>query len=252
MRTPAARFLVSALAALALTTVPVAVAGKPGTSGTSGCTRNAPAVSVDNNWGWSQWGSWGMPGQELEYFVTVMNYDVGCSASSFVVEVAAPSGFSVSLATNTVSIKSSSSGYLRAYVTSPSPIADGDYPLAVTVRRAGTSEAAGSAQSNYKVYSTDTTAPTLFWQNPADGATISGRSYSVTVSSSDDHAVKKIDLYVDGVLKSATACDNVTYICQLSYNWSLRRTARGAHTVTFRSTDWMDNVGSMTLNVTVS
>jgi hypothetical protein len=53
-------------------------------------------------------------------------------------------------------------------------------------------------RSYYKVYSSDTVAPTLYWPNPWDGQTISGSSFNFTVSSNDDHAVKQIDLYVDG------------------------------------------------------
>ena len=59
---------------------------RPSTSAGGGrkgsCTRNAPGVSIENSWGWSQWGSWGMPGQQLTYLIDVRNYDVGCSSSS--------------------------------------------------------------------------------------------------------------------------------------------------------------------------
>ena len=73
-------------------------------------------------------------------------------------------------------------------------------------------------------------------------------SDTATVASNDDHAVKKIDLYLDGAFVSTTACDNVTYICQLYYKWSLRR-VQGQHTATFRShPDWMrGNVGALTV-----
>ena len=57
--------------------VPVGVGAKGGPSGTSGCTESVPTVQVDNNWAWSQWGSWGKPGQQLMYAINVMNTDVG-------------------------------------------------------------------------------------------------------------------------------------------------------------------------------
>ena len=91
--------------------------------------------------------------------------------------------------------------------------------------------------------------PTLFWPSPVDGTTISGRSYNVAVTSSDDHAVKKIDLYLDGAYASTTSCDDITYICQLNYSWSPRT---GQHTATFKSYDWMGNVGALTVSFTVS
>jgi hypothetical protein len=244
--------------ALTLALVPAALGkGKPGGGGGHGgggggatsCTQSAPAISVDNNWAWSGIGSWGLPGQQVMYAIQLMNYDIGCGSSSFVVSVSAPSGFSVSIPTNTISLNSSSSGYLWAYVTSPTTALAGNYPLTFTVTRAGTSSPSSSYTSYFKVYTSDSTAPTLFWQNPGEGQTITGRSYMVTVSSSDDHAVQKIELYMDGAYISTKACDSVTYICQLSYSWS---GASGAHTATFKSTDWKGNVGALAVHFTVS
>jgi Bacterial Ig domain len=103
----------------------------------------------------------------------------------------------------------------------------------------------------YKVYSTDTVAPTLHWPNPADGVTIGGGSYQIVVSSSDDHAVEKIELFIDNTYTAATTCDDIAYECQLAYNWSLRG-VHGRHTVTFRSHDWIGNVGTLTTTVNVS
>jgi hypothetical protein len=213
------------------------------------CTRNAPGVSIENSWGWSQWGSWGMPGQQLTYLIDVRNYDVGCSSSSFVITASAPDGFSVSLPTASVSLKSSTTGYLWAYVTSPSAIADADYPLTFTVDRAGGSSPA-SATSTYKVYSSDTFAPWLYWPNPGDGTTISGSSYTVAISTSDDHAVKTVDLYLDDVYTSTATCDDISDTCQLFYNWSIRG-LQGQHTATFMSYDWMGNVGILTVTFTI-
>ncbi len=223
-------------------------AGGGGSHHTS-CTRNAPGVSIENSWGWSQWGSWGMPGQQLTYLIDVRNYDIGCSSSSFVISVSAPDGFSVSLPTAAISLKSSTTGYLWAYVTSPNPIADGDYPLTFTVDRAGGSNPA-SATSYYKVYSSDTVAPWLYWPNPGDGTTISGSSYTVAISTSDDHAVKTVDLYLDDVYTTTASCDDISDTCQLFYNWSIRG-LQGQHTATFKSYDWMGNVGVLTVTFTV-
>jgi hypothetical protein len=238
------------LGALALA-VPAALASKPG--GTSGCTQKAPSVTVDNNWAWGSTGSWGLPGQRLSYAIRVTNNDAGCGSSNFVISVSAPNGFAVSVQTNAIALKAPSSGYLWADVTAPSVIGDGNYALVVTVQRSGSSDAASASTttSYYKVYSSDSTAPTLFWENPWEGATISGRSYNVTVSSSDDHAVKRIDLYLDGNFVSTQACDDVTYICKLNYPWSIRG-SKGQHTARFKATDWMGNVGVLTTAFTVS
>jgi hypothetical protein len=244
--------LVAALGTFVLLPVPGAFAGG-GANGGGGkaCSRNAPALSVDNNWAWATPGSWGLPGQQLTYAINVMNYDVGCTAASFIISMSAPSGFSVSIPTSTVSLRSSSSAYLWAYVNSPGTATDGDYPLRATVQRVGTSTPSATDTSYYKVYSTDTAAPTLFWPNPGAGQTISGNSYNIAVSSSDDHAVRKIELYIDNAYRSTTLCDDITYTCQLYYKWSLNG-ARGQHAVTFKSYDWLGNVGAMTVNVSVS
>jgi len=248
----------AALVVLALALSPAAAlagggahGGGHGGGGSTSCTQSAPGVAVQNNYAWSQWGSWGLPGQQLTYLIDVINYDVGCGSSSFTVSISAPAGFSVAPATSTVSIASGATAYVWAHVTAPGSIADGDYPLTVTVSRTGVSTAASAASfvSYYKVYSSDALAPTLFWPNPAEGMTISGRSYNVVVSSSDDHAVKTIDLYIDDVFKSETICDGIAYTCQFSYKWS---TSKGGHTATFKSTDWTGNVAVLRVAFTVA
>ncbi len=250
--------LVALLLALALLAVPAAFAargggGKPGGGGGGGgkpgggggsCVPTAPGVVVDNTWAWGAPGSYGQPGQQLTYAIDVINY---CGSSSFVVSIAAPSGFTVSLPTNTISLGSGSSGYVWAKITSPSTAANGDYPLTVTVQQTS-SGLTGSYASSYKVYSSDSVAPTLFWPSPADGATISHSSY-VSVSANDDHAVKTIDLYIDNVYKSTTTCDDISSTCNLGYNWS---GSVGQHTARFEAHDWMGNTGVTTTSFTAS
>jgi Bacterial Ig domain len=230
--------------------VPAALAGKPGGGGTGGkCTRKPPRIAVDNTCKWGAWGSWGTAGQQLTYAMNVMNYDVGCRSSNFVVGVSAPSGFSTAVPTNTLTVKSSSSRYVYASVTSPATAAEGDYPLAFTVRRAGGSDG-GTFTSYYKVYSSDSAAPTLYWVSPGDGARISGASYIFSVTSEDDHAVKRIELYVDGTYRSTTVCDNVAYNCQMHAPTSVQ--GQGQHTATFKSYDWFGNIGTLTVGFTVA
>jgi hypothetical protein len=214
------------------------------------CTRSTPGVSVENTWAWGQTGSWGLAGQKLTYQIQITNYDLGCRSSSFVMSLSAPTGFSVSIPTNTISLKSSFTGYLVAYVTSPSEIADGTSALTVAVQRAGTSSPVTSI-TYYKTYSSDTVAPTLYWPSVANGQAISGRAYNVSVSSNDEHAVKTIDLYIDNVYKSTMVCDDIAYTCQLAYNWSLSG-VQGQHTATFNAYDWMGNRATLTATFTVS
>jgi Bacterial Ig domain len=233
---------------LALMLVPAALAANHGGKGS--CTQNAPGVSVENNWAWGQTGSWGLPGQQRAYQIRVVNNDVYCSSSSFVVSLIAPAGFSVSMPTNTISLKSTTQGYLWAYVTSPSGATDGDYQLGLTAQRSGTTNSMASSTTYYKVYSSDSVAPTVYWPNPADGQTLSGSSYNFAVSSNDDHAVKKIDLYIDNVYQTTTTCQDISYDCELYYPVSLRGLT-GQHTATFKAYDWMDNISVLTTTFSV-
>jgi hypothetical protein len=225
--------------------------GGSGGSGSTSCTQSQPRATIDNTWAWGSKGSWGMPGQKLTYAIDVINDDVGCGSTSFVVDLTAPDGFTVSIPTNTVTLASASTGYVWAYVTSPGSAADGNYQLTASVQRAGGSGGGGTATSYYKVYSSDTVAPKLFWENPTDGGAVSGSTLNVGFASSDDHAVKKLDLLVDGNAVGSTLCDNISSDCQVSYSWSIRQ-VRGEHTATFKSTDWMGNVATETVTFSVN
>jgi Bacterial Ig domain len=247
MGTSSRSLLIVTTAIIVSSAGPAALAG-----GNGGCAPSAPRAAITNTWAWQAPGSWGLPGQKLTYSILVFNQDVGCGSSGFVVGMSAPSGFAISIPTNTITLASAANGYVWAYVTSPATIADGDYPLTVTVDRAGSSApSAPSGSSSYKVYSSDTVAPTLVMPKPADGATIKGRSYSVSVTSSDDHAVKQIDLSIDGVYTSTTQCADISYQCLLHYGWAIRK-IHGRHTATFRSTDWKGNAASLSVTFTVN
>jgi hypothetical protein len=227
--------------------------GHGGGGSTTSCTQGAPRVSIDNTWAWASPGSWGMPGQELRYAIDVFNNDVGCGSSSFVVTLTAPEGVPVSVPAGSISLSSASTGYVWAYVTSPTTAVDGDYPLSATVERVGSSGAlvAVTATSYYKVYSSDTVGPRMYWENPSDGGTLSGRTTYVGFASSDDHAVKSLDVTLDGASVASGPCDNTSSDCQLSYKWSIRR-VHGIHTATFTSTDWMGNISTQTVTFTVN
>jgi tryptophan synthase alpha subunit len=91
----------------------------------------------------------------------------------------------------------------------------------------------------------------LYWTNPSDGGALSGRTAYVGFTSSDDHAVKKLDLSLDGVAVGSVLCDNISSDCQVSYKWSIRR-VHGQHTATYKSTDWLGNVATQTATFTVN
>jgi hypothetical protein len=258
-RSPITRVVLVSLL-LALTLVPGALASRGAKShtfaasrikpGGGGCTPSAPGIAVQNTYGWGQYGSWGLPNQRLGYQVRIDDLDVGCGSTTFNFSVSAPDGFTVEVSTSSVSLRSGMSTYLWAYVTSPSTASDGDYPLTATVTRSA-SGATASQTALYRVYSSDSTPPTLFFSNPADGETMSGSSYNFVVMSNDDHAVQRVELAIDGVNRSTSTCQNISYNCSFSYRWSLRH-EQGQHTATFTSYDWWGNPASLTVHFTVS
>ena len=93
----------------------------------------------------------------------------------------------------------------------------------------------------------------MFWANPGDGTSISGRSYNVSVASSDDHQLTKIELYIDNAHSptATNSCDGVAYRCQLFYKWAIRR-VHGQHSATFKSYDYLGNVGALTVTFNVN
>jgi hypothetical protein len=244
--------LIAVVSLIAILIVSPSIAAARPSSGSSGCVQSAPRAAIDNNWAWGSSGSWGMPGQQLRYAIDVFNNDVGCGSTTFVVTLSAPSGFSVSAPTNMISLASASTGYVFMDVSSPTTIADGDYSLTVSVGRGGTGASVQSGSSFYKVYSSDAVAPQLYWIYPGDGTAITGRSTYVSIAANDDHAVRRVDLSIDGVPTATTGtCDNTSYECGLSYKWSIRR-VHGTHTATFTATDWMGNVATQSATFTVN
>ncbi len=93
----------------------------------------------------------------------------------------------------------------------------------------------------------DTTPPTTSITAPANGATVSG-TINVTATASDNVGVTKMEIYIDGALKTSN-----TNATSLTYSWNTTTAANGAHTITSKAYDAANNVGtSSTVSVTVS
>jgi chitinase len=92
----------------------------------------------------------------------------------------------------------------------------------------------------------DTTAPTVTINNPANGASITGqKKVNISASASDNNVVIKVELYIDGALKTTVTTPN------LSYNWSINRNVKaGSHTITVKAYDATGNVGQSSVTVT--
>ena len=93
----------------------------------------------------------------------------------------------------------------------------------------------------------DTTAPTTSVTAPANGATVSG-TVSVTATASDNVGVTRMEIYIDGALKTSN-----TNATSLTYSWNTTTFANGSHTIVSKAYDAANNVGtSSTITVTVS
>ena len=82
----------------------------------------------------------------------------------------------------------------------------------------------------------DVTPPTVNITSPGSGASVSG-NVSVLVSASDNVAVTKVELYVDGVLQSTATTSPFTN------RWNARKERAGAHTMQCKAYDAAGNVG---------
>ena len=85
----------------------------------------------------------------------------------------------------------------------------------------------------------DTTAPVTAVTNPKNGASIAGlRSVSVAVASSDNIAVTRAELYINGRLTASSTSGNFTF------SWNTSRLASGTYQLQSRAFDAAGNVAS--------
>ncbi len=91
----------------------------------------------------------------------------------------------------------------------------------------------------------DTTPPTVRITAPLSGATVAG-TISVQGTATDNVGVTSIELDVDGVAV-ATAT-----VSPFAFSWNTAASANGSHTLTVKAYDAANNVGSVSVSVTVS
>jgi subtilisin family serine protease len=90
----------------------------------------------------------------------------------------------------------------------------------------------------------DTTAPTVAITNPTDDQTISGKT-KIIVLASDDSEISKVEIFIDGTLKS-TLTGN-TY----EYNWNPKGASSGIHTISSIATDNYGNSAQTSIDVII-
>lgn len=88
--------------------------------------------------------------------------------------------------------------------------------------------------------SSDYTVPVTSITSPAAGATVSSTTQRIDVNATDNVAVTRIELYIDGKLFGTSNTASATF------SWSTRRVTRGAHTLQSYAYDLAGNIGAST------
>ncbi len=89
----------------------------------------------------------------------------------------------------------------------------------------------------------DTIAPTVSISSPANGAKIGNGTY-ISASSSDNVGVKKMEVYIDGVIKASSVTNSI------AYTWTSYYAAAGSHLIAIKAYDAAGNVGQASVSVT--
>jgi len=90
----------------------------------------------------------------------------------------------------------------------------------------------------------DTTAPSVAFSSPADGAILAGTA-NISLSATDNVGVTKVELYIGGVLYGQSSSASATF------SWNTTNSLDGAYTLEARAYDAANNVASKSINVTV-
>ncbi|MGV7226936.1 MAG: S8 family serine peptidase [Nitrosopumilus sp.] len=88
----------------------------------------------------------------------------------------------------------------------------------------------------------DSTAPTVAITNPTDGQIITGKT-RIVVLASDDSEISKVEIFIDGTLKSTLT--GSTY----EYNWNPKGASGGTHTISSVATDISGNSAETSIDV---
>jgi poly(hydroxyalkanoate) depolymerase family esterase len=92
----------------------------------------------------------------------------------------------------------------------------------------------------------DTVAPTVSISSPSDGAGVS-KNVTISASASDNVGVTKVEIYIDGSLKSTISAP------PYDYTWNSAKSTNGNHNITAKAYDAAGNVGiSSPISVRVS
>jgi subtilisin family serine protease len=110
-------------------------------------------------------------------------------------------------------------------------------------------DAAGNVGSTTRTVtvsnSSDTTAPLVAISSPSNGTSVTGlKTLTIKVAATDNISVTRIELYVDGALKSKVTSGS------LSWSWNDKSTSSGQHVITAKAFDGAGNQARSSVSVT--
>jgi fibronectin type 3 domain-containing protein len=92
----------------------------------------------------------------------------------------------------------------------------------------------------------DTTVPTVTLTSPANGATVSGSSVTISANASDNVGVNNVEFFVDGSLLASDTSSPYSTV------WNSTAVPNGTHTIMAKAYDAARNSSSSTFTVTVN
>jgi hypothetical protein len=92
----------------------------------------------------------------------------------------------------------------------------------------------------------DNVVPSVTISSPSDGLAITRlKKVSIAASGTDNIAVTKMEIYIDGALKASSTTGSI------SFGWSVNKTVKaGSHTITVKAYDAAGNIGQSSVTVT--
>ena len=124
-------------------------------------------------------------------------------------------------------------------------MSNGGHTLQAIARNAGGNSATATSSVNVSNAVADTTPPSVSFQWPSGGVTLSG-SVTVQASATDNVGVASVSFYVDGVLKGTDTASPYTFVLNTT------TLSNGTHTLAVVAKDGAGNSATASTSVTVS
>ncbi len=203
--------------------------------GTPACTQRSPLVTITPG------SQSGQGSGNATYSVSVENTNsASCEPAMIALSSILPIGWNGVFSPNSATLQSGATATTSLVVSPLSGTGDGSYPFTVKGTWNGLE---GSAGATYIVYSADITAPVVQIAQPLDGAILTGQSYTLSATASDNVGVKKVEFYLDDALIGSDTS------APYSYRFQHRKITGGSHTITAKAYDARGNSGTASVSV---